>query len=193
MYKRQDIGSVIGDYNSEVGAWIRFNPLDGKGVKNENVTEFRYALVESDTMDISAQKAIITELELPVAALVYSGKKSLHAIVKIDASTYEEYKKRVDYLYNVCNKNGLKLDIQNRNPSRLSRMPGVMRNGKKQYLLDTNIGKENWNEWREWIESVNDDLPDPESMADVWDNLPELAPPLIDGCLLYTSDAADEL
>ena len=178
-----DIGSVLGDYNSEVGAWIRFNPLDGKGVKNENVTEFRYALVESDTMDISAQKAIITELELPVAALVYSGKKSLHAIVKIDASTYEEYKKRVDYLYNVCNKNGLKLDIQNRNPSRLSRMPGVMRNDKKQYLLDTNIGKENWNEWREWIESVNDDLPDPESMADVWDNLPSLAPPLIDGVL----------
>ena len=178
-----DIGSVLGDYNSEVGAWIRFNPLDGKGVKNENVTEFRYALVESDTMDISAQKAIITELELPVAALVYSGKKSLHAIVKIDASTYEEYKKRVDYLYNVCNKNGLKLDIQNRNPSRLSRMPGVLRNGKKQYLLDTNIGKENWNEWREWIESVNDDLPDPESMADVWDNLPSLAPPLIDGVL----------
>ena len=178
-----DIGSVLGDYNSEVGAWIRFNPLDGKGVKNENVTEFRYALVESDTMDISAQKAIITELELPVAALVYSGKKSLHAIVKIDASTYEEYKKRVDYLYNVCNKNGLKLDIQNRNPSRLSRMPGVMRNDKKQYLLDTNIGNENWNEWREWIESVNDDLPDPESMADVWDNLPELAPPLIDGVL----------
>lgn len=178
-----DIGSVLGDYNSEVGAWIRFNPLDGKGVKNENVTEFRYALVESDTMDISAQKAIITELELPVAALVYSGKKSLHAIVKIDASTYEEYKKRVDYLYNVCNKNGLKLDIQNRNPSRLSRMPGVMRNDKKQYLLDTNIGKENWNEWREWIESVNDDLPDPESMADVWDNLSELAPPLIDGVL----------
>lgn len=180
---KSDIGSVLGDYNSEVGAWIRFNPLDGKGVKNENVTEFRYALVESDTMDISAQKAIITELELPVAALVYSGKKSLHAIVKIDASTYEEYKKRVDYLYNVCNKNGLKLDIQNRNPSRLSRMPGIMRNGKKQYLLDTNIGKENWNEWREWIESVNDDLPDPESMADVWDNLPSLAPPLIDGVL----------
>ena len=83
----------------------------------------------------------------------------------------------------MCNKNGLKLDIQNRNPSRLSRMPGVMRNDKKQYLLDTNIGKENWNEWREWIESVNDDLPDPESMADVWDNLPELAPPLIDGVL----------
>ena len=30
---------------------------------------------------------------------------------------------------------------------------------------------------------MNDDLPDPESMADVWDNLPSLAPPLIDGVL----------
>ncbi len=30
---------------------IRFNPLDGMGVKNENVTRFTYALVESDDKD----------------------------------------------------------------------------------------------------------------------------------------------
>ena len=178
-----DIGSVLGDYDENGGAWIRFNPLDGNGVKNANVTDFRYALVESDTMDIEKQNAIIRELELPVACLVHSGGKSLHAIVRIDASNYEEYRKRVDYLYNVCQKNGLKTDNQNRNPSRLSRMPGVTRNGKKQYLIDTNIGKESWNEWKEWIESVNDDLPDPESMADAWDNLPPLAPPLIENVL----------
>ena len=178
-----DIGSVLGDYDENGGAWIRFNPLDGNGVKNANVTDFRYALVESDTMDIEKQNAIIRELELPVACLVHSGGKSLHAIVRIDASNYDEYRKRVDYLYNVCQKNGLKCDSQNRNPSRLSRMPGVTRNGKKQYLIDTNIGKESWNEWKEWIESVNDDLPDPESMADAWDNLPELAPPLIENVL----------
>lgn len=118
-----DIGSVLGDYNPETGAWIRFNPLDGKGVKNENVTDFRYALVESDTMDIEKQNAIMRELELPIAVLVYSGGKSLHAIVRIDAASYDEYRKRVDYLYNVCKKNGLSIDNQNRNPSRLSRMP----------------------------------------------------------------------
>lgn len=28
-----DIGAVIGDCNPEAGAWIRFNPLDGKGCK----------------------------------------------------------------------------------------------------------------------------------------------------------------
>lgn len=178
-----DLGSVIGDYNQEAGAWIRFNPLDGKGVKNENVTDFRYALVESDDMPVDQQHAIYRELELPVACLVHSGGKSLHAIVKIEAGNYEEYRKRVDYLYNVCRKNGLKIDSQNRNPSRLSRMPGIMRNGHKQFLADTNIGKESWKEWQDWIEAVNDDLPEPESMESVWDNLPELSPPLIDGVL----------
>ena len=178
-----DIGSVLGDYNTKAGAWIRFNPLDGKGVKNENVTDFRYALVESDTMALEEQNAVIRELELPVAILVYSGGKSLHAIVKIDAPNYEEYRKRVDYLYSVCRKNGLEIDKQNRNPSRLSRLPGVIRGDQKQYIVDKNIGKESWADWKDWIESINDDLPDPENMADAWDNLPELSPPLIDGVL----------
>lgn len=178
-----DIGSVIGDYDPEGGAWIRFNPLDGKGVRNENVSDFRYALVESDGMEIEKQNAILRELELPIAALVHSGRKSLHAIVRIDAADYAEYRKRVDYLYDVCQKNGIKVDTQNRNPSRLSRMPGVERSGRKQFLVDTNIGKESWNEWKDWIESVNDDLPDPEGLENVWDHLPELSPCLIDGVL----------
>lgn len=178
-----DIGAVLGDYNEEAGAWIRFNPLDGKGVKNSNVTDYRYALVESDSTDIELQNSILRELNLPIACLVHSGKKSLHAIVRIDAGDYSEYRKRVDYLYEVCAKNGLQVDRQNKNPSRLSRMPGVIRGGRKQYLLDTNIGKSSWSEWVEWIESANDDLPDPENIADVWDDMPALSPPLIDGVL----------
>ena len=178
-----DISNVFGDYKPEAGAWIRFNPLDGKGVKNENVTDYRYALVESDCMALEEQNAIIRELELPVAVLVYSGGKSVHAIVKIDAANYDEYRKRVDYLYNVCRKNGFEIDKQNRNPSRLSRMPGVIRNGKKQFIIDTNIGKSDFSEWKDWVESINDDLPDLENLADFFQNPPELAPPLIDGIL----------
>lgn len=131
-----DIGAVLGDYNQEAGAWIRFNPLDGNGCKNENVTEFRYALVESDAMDLEQQNAIIRELELPVACLVFSGKKSLHAIVRVEAADYSEYRKRVEYLYDICKKNGLIIDTQNKNPSRLSRLPGVIRSGRKQYIID---------------------------------------------------------
>lgn len=178
-----DLASSIGFNNVEAGAWVRINPLDGKGVRNDNVAEFRYALVESDEMTIGKQLAIIKELELPVAALVHSGNKSLHALVRVDAADYNEYRKRVDMLYDTCRKNGLKIDTQNKNPSRLSRLPGVMRSGRKQWLVDTDMGKASWAEWREWLDEQNDDLPDPESLEDAWDALPELSPPLIDGVL----------
>jgi len=183
LRKYKEIGAVFGDCNPKAGAWIRFNPLDGNGVKNENVTDYRFALVESDSLSLGKQHAIMRELELPIACLVYSGGKSLHAIVKVDAPDYAEYKKRVEYLYSVCNKNGMKVDTQNKNPSRLSRMPGVVRNGKKQFLLSTNIGKGSWEEWHEWIEGINDDLPDPEDLSNVWNDIPPLADCLIGGVL----------
>ncbi|WP_166083122.1 AAA family ATPase [Erysipelothrix anatis] len=174
---------VFGDYNHDAGAWIRFNPMDAKGVGNANVTSYKYALVESDVLDLEKQNAIIRDLELPVAALVYSGGKSLHAIVKIEASTESEYRKRVDFLYKICDRNGLKLDKSGRNASRLSRMPGVVRGDKKQFIIDTHIGQHSWSEWEEWIEDLNDDLPDPESLTDVWDDMPQLASPLIHNVL----------
>lgn len=176
-----DLGRVVQDWNPDAGAWIRFNPLDGNGVRNENVTAYNYALVESDEMPIEEQYATLKALELPIACLVHSGGKSLHAIVKVDAPDYREYRSRVDYLYTVCKKNGLAVDQQNRNPSRLSRMPGVTRKGVQQSLLAVNVGKSSWAEWRDWIESANDDLPDVED--DLTDNLPELSPPLIEGIL----------
>lgn len=183
LHKYQDVGAVFGDCNPDVGAWIRFNPLDGKGVKNENVTEYRFALVESDSIELEKQHALIKELELPVACMVYSGGKSIHAIVRIDAGTYDEYRKRVDYLYSVLKKNGLQVDTQNKNPSRLSRMPGVMRKGHKQFLMATNIGKASFKEWQEWIDAATDDLPDFQNIAEVRGNRPALSPPLIDNIL----------
>ena len=175
------INEVLGDYNEQAGAWVRFNPMDGKGVKNENVAQFRYALVESDNMDLEKQNAIVRELELPIATLVYSGSKSIHAVVRIEATNKEEYKKRVDYLYKICKKNGLNVDEQNKNPSRLSRLPGFMRGDKKQFIIDTNIGKASWDEWYQHIEDLNDELPDPESLVDFWEDMPPLAPELIKG------------
>ncbi len=178
-----DIGAALGDYDPGAGAWVRFNPLDGDGVANRNVTEYRYALVESDSLDIEKQNSIIRELELPVAVLMFSGGKSVHAIVHIDAPDYKEYQKRVEFLYQICKKNGLEVDTQNKNPSRLSRLPGCVRGEKKQFIIDTNIGKSSWEEWKEWIEGINDDLPDPENLESVWDDIPELASCLIDGVL----------
>lgn len=178
-----DLGATIGDWKPQVGAWIRFNPLDGAGVKNENVTRFRYALVESDTLSVAEQDILYRKLELPVAALVHSGGKSLHAIVHVDAENYDEYRKRVEFLYDFLEKNGLTVDKQNRNPSRLSRMPGVTRNGNRQYLAATNIGRKSWVDWMDFVEGVTDELPDMEPLSTYKDSPPKLPEELIGGIL----------
>lgn len=183
LERYKNVEDVIGTTDPEGGAWIRFNPLDGNGVRDINVTSYRYALVECDELDIAKQNALIRELELPVAAMVYSGKKSIHAVVKVNASNYHEYKDRVNTLFDICKKNGLNIDTQNKNPSRLSRMPGVMRGDKKQYLIDTNIGKSDWDEWMQWYKSQLDDLPECVELKDVFYDPPELAPVQIDGIL----------
>lgn len=160
-----------------------FNPVDGQGVKNENITRFTYALVESDTLPIPEQDILFRKLELPIAALVHSGGKSLHAIVKVDAENYEEYRKRVEFLYDFLEKNGVSIDKQNRNPSRLSRMPGVTRNGNRQYLVATNIGRKSWVDWMDFVEGVTDELPDMVSLSQYKDNPPTLPEELIEGIL----------
>lgn len=178
-----DLGATIGDWKKDCGAWIRFNPVDGEGVKNDNITKFKYALVESDSMPIADQDAMYRKLELPIACLVHSGGKSLHAIVKVDAEDYNEYRKRVEFLYDFLEKNGVVVDKQNRNPSRLSRMPGATRNGNPQYLVATNIGRKSWVDWLDFAEGVSDELPGLVSLDDFKDNLPKLPEELIKGVL----------
>ncbi len=178
-----DLGATVGDWKPEAGAWIRFNPLDGKGVKNDNVTRFRFALVESDVLPVDEQIALIRKLELPVAALVYSGGKSVHAVVRVDAGDAEEYRKRVDFLYNYLDSHGLKVDMQNRNPGRLSRMPGVTRNGKRQKLLGVNLGRKNWEEWRAFAENAAEGLPGLVPLSEYAAHPPALPEELIRGVL----------
>ena len=178
-----DIGWTVGDWKPEAGAWIRMNPVDGHGVKNENVTAYRYALVESDTLSIQEQDELYRRLELPIAAMVYSGGKSLHAIVRIDAPDIDEYYKRVDFLYDFLRKQNVDIDRQNRNPSRLSRMPGVTRKGKKQYLVATNIGKKSWSDWIDYTEGVSYDLPDIVTLETYLANPPKIPEELIGGIL----------
>lgn len=179
----EDLGATIGDWKKDCGAWIRFNPVNGEGVKNDNITKFKYALVESDSMPIADQDAMYRKLELPIACLVHSGGKSLHAIVKVDAEDYNEYRKRVEFLYDFLEKNGVVVDKQNRNPSRLSRMPGPTRNGNLQYLVATNIGRKSWVDWLDFAEGVSDELPGLVSLNDFKDNLPKLPEELIKGVL----------
>lgn len=178
-----DLGATVGDWKPEGGAWIRFNPLDGQGASNENVTRFHYALVEADAMPIEEQIELYKRLELPVAALVLSGGKSAHAIVRVDAPDAAEYAKRVSFLYDFLAKRGMKVDTVNKNPSRLSRMPGATRNGKPQQLLGVNLGRKSWLDWMDYVEGATDEYP-PFKTALVATTAPKpLAPELISGVL----------
>lgn len=179
----KDLGATIGDWNEEAGAWIRFNPCDGKGVRNTNTTAYRFALVESDEISIEEQRKAYIKYNLPIAALVYSGTKSLHAIVRIDAKDEKEYAQRVSFLYQFLEDKGFKLDTQNKNVMRLSRLPGASRNGNIQNLEATNIGASSWSEWRNSQDDSEADLPPMESLDSYFAHPTELPKPIIDGIL----------
>lgn len=178
------IEDAIGTINKSVGAYICINPLDGDYIGNKNVTSYRHALVESDEMERGKFAAIVKQLNLPIAAMVDSGNKSLHAIVKIDAENATQYAERVRVLYERCEKNGIAIDKANKNPSRLSRMPGAVRNGKRQFLAGLAQGAGDWEEWEEWYTEETDELPESVPLDRMLgDNLPPLKPALIDGLL----------
>jgi regulatory protein RepA len=180
--ERRGVDDVL-EPNGEAGAWIGINPVDGEGCKDNNVTAFRHTLVQVDDGDLERQLCLINELELPCTAIIHSGRRSLHALVRVDAANLVDYRARVDYLHAVCKRNGLDVESSHRGPARLCRMPGVMRGEAAQYVVEWKTGRPDYDQWRDWAENAKDDLPDPENLGDVWDTPPALAPELIEGIL----------
>lgn len=167
-YKAKDVGEFV----VEGARFFSVNPLDFKrdhGYESKpyyredtprradiNVSSFRNFMYEMDTLDLKLQCKIFKEMPLPFASLVYSGGKSIHAIISLEnelpvqphvCPSVEEYK----YLHErirlymelfIKDKFGLEptgksfFDASSKNPSRLSRVPGSVRdNGKLQELL----------------------------------------------------------
>lgn len=181
LNKHRNMESGFGTLNEGAGAWIRINPTEGPSDKN--VTRWAYSLVESDQLSIDDQQKMLINFKLPIVALVESGGKSVHAIVRVDAKDKAEYKQRVAFLYDWLAKHSFIVDEANRNPARLSRLPGAMRNGRLQKLLAVNVGCSSWLEWIDHIEGVDDDLPALVSLKDQLKDPPELSPELIGGIL----------
>ena len=180
------VEQTLGKLNKESGAWVQINPSDGEGGKAENVVGFRYSLIECDDTPIEEQVEIYKQMNLPIATLSHSGNKSVHAIVKIDASNIEEYTERVKYLFNTLQANRIEIDTANKNCNRLTRIPSVVRGNQKQFLITTNMGCKDWDEWIQWLEDnevIEDGLPPIVPLSDCLNNLPELEPELIHGIL----------
>ena len=117
------------------GAWLRPNPMTGTGINDKDVAAYRFCLVESDHLTLAQQGALAMKLKelLPIVAIVASGGKSLHIWIAVNAGGYEEYHQRVVELLTLLEPFGV--DQSNKNPSRLSRLPGATRNGVPQALL----------------------------------------------------------
>ena len=110
---------------SEAGAWVRMNPTGGNGIADDSVTAFRFALIEFDGIAPALQLSILAKLPLPINAILTSGGKSLHAWVLVNAPNVESYRQTVSEMLALLK--GLGVDAANKNPSRLSRLPGVQR------------------------------------------------------------------
>ena len=181
LKKYKDLEYAFGTINTEAGAWIRHNPSTGS--RDENVVRFDHVLVESDSLSIEEQKKLLINLKLPITALIESGGKSVHALVKVQAKDAQEYDQRAKFLFDYLAKHSFVVDNANKNPARLSRLPGAMRKGNCQTLLATNIGCSSWEEWLDELAGINDDLP---PILDFWDQIqdpPQLSPELICGIL----------
>lgn len=178
---KNDVCYSFGDYEKKAGMWIYINPLDGKGFMKANVVDFRYCLIECDVIPMAEQIKRYKRMRLPIAAMVNSGGKSIHAVVKIEAKDMNQYIQRVDFLFDYCTKNGLPIDGANKNCNRLTRLPGIWRNGKKQYLISGECGCGSWDEWEKMHEA--DDMPELVNIYDALQKPHEPAPVLIEGTL----------
>lgn len=179
------IEEALEDYNHNNGGWIVINPTDGKGIKSENITDFRYCLIECDDIPLKDQLAFISRFKLPCVALIDSGKRSIHAVMRIEAHTRKEYDERVNKVYKILKDNGFPIDENNKNPNRMTRLPGLERGENTQKLIDINVG---FKSYAEWIEFIENDFNEPElpainSIHEVLKNPPEKSPEIIEGIL----------
>jgi hypothetical protein len=120
-----------------------------------NVTKFRNFMFEMDNSDLSTQEFILKECGIPWTSIVYSGGKSLHAILSLQSTLpgchtedgILQYKQIWERLASKINNfsHSLKLgnnvvDPSSKNPSRLSRFPAFKAIGRKRQHI-VYIGK----------------------------------------------------
>lgn len=180
--KLGDIGKLVG--GTPGGAFIAINPLraGSSSRSNDNVAVFRHVLAEFDGPDDGSgkpeQRQRIEASGLPVSVLLDSGKRSIHAWVRVDAKTREEWDARRDVVFKE-----LGCDLKNKDLARVSRCPGAVRviegEGRVQKLLAVKVGAKDWYEW----EQRNAWTPESWGVHDLVERGPEPPPEVIKGLL----------
>ena len=136
------------------GVWFLANPCDGRfrdiprliseynptgrsRRAQENLTDFRHLLIESDDVDLGLWLAALVQLPLPILSVVTSGGRSIHALVRTGCHTKAQWDELVDRRW----KPGLiRLGACKSSTSavRLTRLPCCRRGNALQQLLYLN-------------------------------------------------------
>lgn len=120
-----------GTPESTAGGWMRPNPVQQAGsgrngaIMDLDVTSYRFCLLESDALPIEVQLSLWARLPLPIAAIVESGGRSVHAWVMFNCSDAADFRAKARRLYDLLGQFGI--CTSNKNPSRLARLPGAQR------------------------------------------------------------------
>jgi hypothetical protein len=139
---RNDWMAHIRDHGApsgSIGCMFKPNPVsrtptgEKGGWTDNDVTAHRFAVLESDLLPLELQLAVIARLPLPIAAIIFSGGKSYHALVRVNAPDALAYRRDVGRMLALLRSLGF--DPQTGNPSRMSRLPGTMRSDQQQRLI----------------------------------------------------------
>lgn len=131
-----------------MGTFVRVNPMRQNGAGDADVTAWRHCLIECDKAAVELQYAAIVASNLPVSVAVHSGGRSVHAWVRVDASTAEEFRERARMAADAMDEfEGIVVDRQSLNPSRLARLAGKRRGDQMQELLAYGLGAACWDDY----------------------------------------------
>ena len=153
-----DKSSLEADFSKPAqgaGAWFLANPINGEWINlprlvsernpegrtrrsEENVTDFRFLVLESDVTAPELWSPTLAQLPLRIASVATSGGKSIHALVHTGAKNAAEWRRFRDHVQPALCKLGA--DPAAMTPVRLTRLPFCFREdkGKWQELLFLN-------------------------------------------------------
>ena len=130
------------------GVWFLPQPVSGGFFPNprsdgnlsrrseEAVTSWRYAVLESDEADADDWLRCLVQMPLRIACICESGKRSIHALVRLDAASKADWDRLMAPLKPVLITLGA--DRGALSAVRLSRLPQAMRGERCQRLLFLN-------------------------------------------------------
>jgi hypothetical protein len=145
IWKHGDRADALSEFTSghELGVYFLSNPVTGTNINEswrskENVTSWRYLLIESDKVPETLWLRMLVQAPLAISAIYTSGSRSIHALVRVDKPAKEAWDQFRD---------SLKRDLitlgacpGSLSGVRLTRLPGCIRGetGQLQRLLYLN-------------------------------------------------------